>query len=359
MISTKIIKVSPERPEQSRLKEAADALKDGRLVIIPTETVYGIAADMSNNKALGRLYKIKKRPENKPFSLHVDKKERIEEFASAIPASAYRLIDKFWPGPLTLILKSKNSGGASGIGTIGLRMPDNKVALEIIAQAGVPIICPSANISGKPAPVNFSEAIKDLNGLVELAIDAGSARLGIESSIVDLTVLPPEVLREGAVKKEDILAILRKKNILFVCTGNSCRSVMAEAVLKKILKEKNRDDVEVVSAGIMMMGGTGATESTREILRKRGMDVSGHISQRITPDMVKKADMILVMEQLQEKRILEMFPEVKFKLFLLKEFAKISDNSLEIDDPIGKPVEFYEKTFEVIKESVERISSII
>jgi len=157
MISTKIVKASPENAGQDYLKEAADILKKGGLVIMPTETVYGIAANMLNNKALDRLYEIKERPKDKPFSLHIEKKERIEEFASAIPVLAYKLIDKFWPGPLTLLLESKN-----GKGKVGLRMPDNEIALNLIAAAGVPIVCPSANISGKPAPVNFEEAINDM-----------------------------------------------------------------------------------------------------------------------------------------------------------------------------------------------------
>ncbi len=354
MISTRIVKVDPEKPEQDYLKEAADILKSGGLVIMPTETVYGIAANMLNNNALDRLYEIKKRPKDKPFSLHIDKKEKIEEFAGSIPVLAYKLIDKFWPGPLTLILRAKKDEGK-----IGVRMPDNEIALNLIAEAGVPIVCPSANISGKPAPTNFEDAIKDMKGLVDFAIDAGNTKLQVESSIIDLTAEPPEILREGAIKKEDILNIARKKTILFVCTGNSCRSVMAKALLEKIMRDKKRDDVEVLSAGIIMLGGMGATEPTKAILEREDMDVSGHISQRVTQDMIKKSDMILVMERLQEKNILEIAPEVKFRLFLLKEFAKISDKGFDIADPIGKPLEFYEKTYEIIKESVERISNIL
>jgi protein-tyrosine-phosphatase len=135
---------------------------------------------------------------------------------------------------------------------------------------------------------------------------------------------------------------------------------MAKALLEKKLKEQGRkDNIEVLSAGIMMLEGLDASPEVKELLSQEGIDILNHHSQKVTPEMIKKADIVLVMEKLHEERILELAPQAKNKLFLLKEFAKISENNLDIADPIGRSYEFYLQTFRVIKEAIEKVSNLI
>lgn len=195
---TEVLKTDPGNPDHAIIKYCAEVIRRGGLVIFPTETVYGIAANYLDKKAAGRLYRIKERPRTKPFTVHIAEISAIRQMGCRIGKEAKAMMDRFWPGPLTIILKSK-TGEA-----IGFRMPANRVALDLIREASVPVIAPSANLSGRRAPSSAVQALHDLDGKVDVAIDAGPTEIGRESTVVDMTAMPARVLREGAISVREL-----------------------------------------------------------------------------------------------------------------------------------------------------------
>ena len=193
-----VIKIDPANPDKKSITAAAKIIREGGLVVFPTETVYGIAANLLDEKAMERLHRVKARPEGKPFTVHISDLKMIRDMACAITGTAEKLIAEFWPGPLTIILKSRNGEKT------GFRMPADKIALELIKASGVPVVAPSANLSGAPAPVTAEEAMTDLEGKIDAVIDGGRTKVGLESTVVDLTVDPFRILRAGAIKAEEL-----------------------------------------------------------------------------------------------------------------------------------------------------------
>jgi tRNA threonylcarbamoyl adenosine modification protein (Sua5/YciO/YrdC/YwlC family) len=352
-LNTKVIKINKDNPESESIRQASGVLRDGGLVAFPTETVYGLGANLTNKKAIEKLYEIKNRPKDKPFTLLVSDIKDIDNFALDVLPAAYRLADRFWPGPLTIILKSKDSL------TLGLRMPKSNVALEIIKHSNFPVACPSANLSGKREPLNVQDVLDGLEGKIELVLDGGRVEIGVPSTVVDARSLPFKVLRKGSIDDKLIQDVSFKKRVLFICTGNSCRSVMAKALFEKILKDKGRNDIEVHSAGIAAPMGIEASLETKQLLKEGGIDVSGHRAQRLDAEMLKRSDLILVMERSQEEAILRRDSHLKNRVYLLKEFSQFNQGKLEIEDPIGKGMDVYRRSFLDIKIAIERLVDLV
>lgn len=194
--------------EDKKLKEVANIIKDGGIVIFPTETVYGIGVNGLKETAIKKLYEVKQRPINKPISLLVNSIEMIEKVAKDITEIEYDLIKKFLPGPLTIVLKKKDIVPdivTAGFDTVGIRMPENEIAQKLVEYAGVPIATPSANISGKPSGTNLKEIMKDFNNKVDYFIDGGVSKIGVASTIVQVINGNPYILRKGKISEEQIM----------------------------------------------------------------------------------------------------------------------------------------------------------
>lgn len=203
-METKIGKISSIETDKNYIKEAAKVIKEGGIVAFPTETVYGLGANALDSKAVKKIFIAKGRPQDNPLIIHVSDKD-ITRYVKEITPLAKRIIDKFWPGPLTIILNKKDiipDETSANLKTIGIRMPNNEIALELIKESGVPIAAPSANISGRPSPTELNRCIQDLEGRVNYIIGGDRSDYGVESTILDLTVDPPLILRPGGVTIE-------------------------------------------------------------------------------------------------------------------------------------------------------------
>ena len=190
---------------------AADIIKNGGLVAIPTETVYGLGANGLDENAVAKIFKAKGRPQDNPLILHVSDPADMERFCHSIPERAYALTKAFWPGPLTLVLPARDivpKCTTAGLPTVAVRCPDNEITRQIIRLAGVPVAAPSANLSGKPSTTTAQHVLHDHNGKIDAIVDGGACRVGVESTIVDLTEDRPRLLRPGGITPEQLLEVL-------------------------------------------------------------------------------------------------------------------------------------------------------
>ncbi len=203
-MNTLIIKVDEQMLKPEELREAARILREGGLVAFPTETVYGLGANALDTQAARKIYEAKGRPSDNPLIVHISEASDMETLAKDIPDKAYQLAKVFWPGPLTIILKKKDCvpyGTTGGLDTVAIRLPANPIARSLIAEAGVYVAAPSANLSGKPSPTKAEHVITDMNGKIDMIIDGGMATLGLESTIIDLSGGEPVILRPGCITR--------------------------------------------------------------------------------------------------------------------------------------------------------------
>ncbi len=220
---TILLRLDPDHPSKDIILAAADLIKRGGCVAFPTETVYGLGADALNPDAVLGLFVAKERPLDNPPIVHVSQEKEMRRLVKNIPPEAHVLMDCFWPGPLTLIFKRSAvvpSVTVAGLDTIAIRMPQNRIALGLIENSGCPIAAPSANLAGKPSPTTAQHVMKDLGGRIDAVLDGGPTEVGLESTVVDLTSDPPEILRPGGVSFESLKQRIEKIRVSRFASAN-------------------------------------------------------------------------------------------------------------------------------------------
>lgn len=310
-LRTEIVRVTPEAPEPDAIERAAAVLRWGGLVAFPTETVYGLGADALNPQAVLRIFAVKGRPADNPLIVHVAGKEQLREVARAIPEPAWALVERFWPGPLTLVLPRHERvplETTGGLETVAVRMPDHAIALALIRALGRPIAAPSANLSGRPSPTAAEHVYEDLCGRIELILDGGPTRIGVESTVLDLTTSPPTILRPGGISPEQLRPILGEIRLSAEALearrspGTRYRHYhpRAEVVLIERWEEaKHRPLVERLAAGVRRLGYIG---------RERGLsfgNAEAHVVE-LSPDPQEYARRLFAIFRELDQRGVEM-----------------------------------------------------
>lgn len=215
-METAIVKIRPDAEkftpeEDAALRHAGKIIRDGGLVAFPTETVYGLGGDALNRESSRKIYAAKGRPSDNPLIVHICKFEDIREVAAEVPEEAVRIAEAFWPGPLTIILRKSERvpmETTGGLDTVAVRFPSNKTARKLIEYSGGYVAAPSANLSGRPSPTIAKYVAEDMDGRIEMIVDGGEVGIGLESTIVDVTVSPPQILRPGYITREMLEKVL-------------------------------------------------------------------------------------------------------------------------------------------------------
>lgn len=355
--------------EDSRdcIHRAVQALAEGKVVAFPTETVYGVAASALSETAVKRLVKAGLTSGAQPLTLAVKSADEALDYVPNLSPLGERLARRCWPGPVTLVLEDRHQDSLlrqlcpavqqalAPDGTIGLRAPAHQAILDVLRLLAGPVVLTSARREGQPDAVTAQQVIERLDDDVQMVLDDGRSRFGQPSSVVRVHERDFDVLEIGVVS-EQTLKRLASLIVLFVCTGNTCRSPMAEGLFRPALAKRmgcKPDELEdrgvvVMSAGIAaMLGGRAAVEAV-EVMGQQGIDLSAHESQPLTEQLVRHADLILAMTRSHRKAILAEWPEAESRLKLL------STDGADVPDPIGGPVEQYQRCVAQMKPEIEK-----
>jgi protein-tyrosine phosphatase len=363
-----LIDLHPDSPNQAQTRRAAQALADGALVAFPTETVYGVAANAAIAEGVQRLRDLKGRGPQQPFTVHIGRRSDCEDFVPDPTPMGRRLMRKGWPGPLTLVFQvgdptqTKAHGVLSKPGvesiyqdtSVGIRFPDHPVAAALLAGADAPIIASSANLAGEAPPTDAASIREELAGKIDLILDGGPTRYQRSSTVVALNGNGYRVVRSGVLDERTIRR-LATVTVLFVCTGNTCRSPMAEGIFKQMVAQKLGCPVDdltergiiISSAGTLGINGGRASKEAIEVSGGRGIDISGHTSHGLTVDLIRQATYIYTMGNHHRDVVRSLSPQDAERALPL-------DPNEDIADPIGGTREDYARVADKIAGALQK-----
>jgi len=366
-MKTKVLKIDAAKIDSSKIDEAAELIDSGGLVAFPTETVYGIACRVKSD-SLARLDSLKGRTADKYYTLHIGQESNVGNYVPAIGLKARKLIQKTWPGPLTIIFeldqkdidKQRTNFDEDVFinlyknRSIGIRCPDNAVAAMLLQRTSVPVVAPSANITDSPPAVDAAGVLAQLSDRIDLLLDAGPCKYKKSSTVVKIGKRGVKILRPGIFSQEE-LDMLSEVQILFVCTGNTCRSPMAEGIFRKYLAEKlqcNVDDLskmgyKVESAGIIGSSGFPASAEAVIACAAMGVDIKAHRNKALSKELIDNSDIIFAMEQIHRDRVIALEPKAANKCVLLA-------GDTGVPDPIGQSQQFYNNCAKLIDRAVQK-----
>lgn len=276
-----------------KLKYAGDVLKAGGLVAFPTETVYGLGANAMDTDAVKKIFVAKGRPSDNPLIVHISDKRELSNLSNNIPSKAFELMDRFWPGPLTLVFEKSSAVPGiitAGLDSVAVRMPSHPVALTLIREAGIPIAAPSANLSGKPSPTNAKHVIADLSGKVDVIIDAGDAKVGLESTVLDLTVNPPMILRPGGVTLTQLKEVLLEIELDPSLSGNKAEILKPRSPGMKYTHYSPKAEIVIIEGELKKV--VFKINEMVEVYKSKGINVSILATEQ-TKDLYNQTEIII------------------------------------------------------------------
>lgn len=370
---TSLQHASPQQTQET-VRQAADALRRGKLVVFPTETVYGIGALATQPEGVAALRKFKNQTDDRPLTVHIASPQIAANYADLSHPTVQRLMRKVMPGPVTVVVDVPESvveEKMSKLGlpreswtniyhqrAVGLRCPDHPLAQRLLAEVDGPVLAASANVPGGAMPLDAPDALKSVGESAAMVLDGGAARYGKPSTMVRVRLngaTPQVSVEQAGVYDERFIRKLLRWTMLLVCSGNTCRSPMAEGLARTLIAQQRglsvadleTAGVRVLSAGVFAHPGSSASDEAVEAMKRMNVDISRHRSRMLTTEMIHEADVVYCMTRNHLEAVLDMVPSARDKVFLL-------DANGDIEDPVGAGLTLYLRVAERIRRQLEQ-----